>query len=288
MTPTTALAAVPRDESTLALPAAGFLDLRSLPDAIKAAEYFAKSELVPKNFFGKPADIVIAWQYGAEVGLSPMASLRYIAPINGKPGLYGDGFLAAIQKHPGYRGHKEWYDAETKTAHCVFRRRGPDGAISEHAASFSETDAKVAGLWGKQGPWTQYPKRQMQMRARGFSGRDAFADALGGVSLAEELMDVTDVETSTGTVEVAMPRRKSAAAEPTITKAEEDALSAAEEAAEQAAAAAALAARASQPAAEPAKPTAPAPSGFPNTGSDITGTAFTGIVKSVTVEREAE
>ena len=42
---------------------------------------------------------------------------------------------------------------------------------------------------GKQGPWTQYPKRMRQMRARAFALRDVFADILKGMPIAEELQD---------------------------------------------------------------------------------------------------
>src|SRR5690606_41914131 len=51
-------------------------------------------------------------------------------------------------------------------------------------------DAKTAGLVGKQGPWSQYPKRMRQMRARGFALRDMFADVLRGMPVAEDLQDM--------------------------------------------------------------------------------------------------
>jgi len=35
-------------------------------------------------------------------------------------------------------------------------------------------------LWGKGGPWTNYPRRMLQMRARALCIRDSFADALHG------------------------------------------------------------------------------------------------------------
>jgi hypothetical protein len=54
---------------------------------------------------------------------------------------------------------------------------------------FSVEDAKRAGLWGKQGPWTAYPKRMLSMRARGFAIRDCFADVLKGLITAEEAQD---------------------------------------------------------------------------------------------------
>ena len=55
--------------------------------------------------------------------------------------------------------------------------------------TFSYEDAKRAGLWGKQGPWTQYPQRMAQMRARSWAVRDAFPDLLRGISVYEEQQD---------------------------------------------------------------------------------------------------
>jgi hypothetical protein len=74
---------------------------------------------------------------------------------------------------------------EGDTAICVAKRRGRKPVT----AKFSVDDAKRAGLWGKQGPWTQYPKRMLQMRARGFALRDAFPDVLKGLITSEEAMD---------------------------------------------------------------------------------------------------
>ena len=55
--------------------------------------------------------------------------------------------------------------------------------------TFSQEDAKRANLWGKAGPWTAYPKRMLQMRARSFALRDSFPDALKGVGISEEVRD---------------------------------------------------------------------------------------------------
>ena len=55
---------------------------------------------------------------------------------------------------------------------------------------FSVANAKTARLWGKQGPWTQYPERMLAQRARGFALRDAFPDALKGIITREEAEDI--------------------------------------------------------------------------------------------------
>jgi hypothetical protein len=70
---------------------------------------------------------------------------------------------------------------------------------------FSVADAKKASLWGKSGPWSQYPRRMLQMRARGFALRDAFPDVLKGLVTAEEAFDYPQpivAETPRQTVEV--------------------------------------------------------------------------------------
>ena len=54
-------------------------------------------------------------------------------------------------------------------------------------------DAKKAGLWTKQGTWSQYPKRMLELRARSYALRGAYADALLGFHAREEVEDYTDV-----------------------------------------------------------------------------------------------
>ena len=158
----------------------------SFEQALKFCEYISKSELVPLPFRGKPADIFSAIQYGAEIGLGPMQSLRSIVVINGRPTLWGDTLLAKVQQHPDY----EWHDESESTevcGVCIIKRKGAPAFRS----AFSIEDAKRAGLWGKAGPWTQYPARMLKLRARGFALRDKFADAIGTVPMTEEVLDIT-------------------------------------------------------------------------------------------------
>lgn len=157
----------------------------NLKEAMEYATIIANSAMVPKSYQNKPGDILVAVQMGAELGLKPIQALQNIAVINSKPSVYGDALLALVQSHPSFEDIKEWFDEKTNTAFCSVKRKNQ----SEHTVSFSSEDATKAGLWGKTGPWSQYPKRMMQMRARGFALRDKFADALGGLITAEEAQD---------------------------------------------------------------------------------------------------
>lgn len=158
---------------------------KTFEEALKFSQIMAKSALVPKNYFGKPDDIFVAVQMGAEIGLKPMQSLQNIAVINGKPCIYGDACLALVKAHAAFEDIKEYYDEKIGTAYCEIKRKGQ----SWHKTSFSTEDAKKANLLGKPGPWTQYEKRMKQMRARGFNVRDTFPDALHGLITAEEAQD---------------------------------------------------------------------------------------------------
>jgi len=183
---------------------------RSFEEALKFADYVAKSDLVPKDYRGKPANILVAMQLGNEIGLPPLQSVQSIAVINGRPGLFGDGFLAVIMSHPDYEYHDEKIEGTGDARCAVFTIKRKGHPL--YTSRFSVADAKKAGLWDdrpkimgyKDGakqeidnpsPWYCYPERMLQMRARGFGGRDKFADALRGMKSAEELADYPDNKT---------------------------------------------------------------------------------------------
>ena len=165
----------------------GFLPT-TFTEAKQFAGELAASNLVPKAYANKPLDILVAIQWGNEIGLAPMQALQNISVINGKPSVYGDAAMALVQASPVCEGVEEFFEGEgtpNPVAVCIAHRRGRKPVT----ARFSVEDAKRAGLWNKMGPWTQYPKRMLQMRARGFALRDAFPDALKGLITTEEAQD---------------------------------------------------------------------------------------------------
>ena len=164
------------------------LALQSFDDAFRFGKLLADSEFAPKDFRGKAASCVLAVQHGAEVGLGPMQAIQSIAVINGRPSIWGDAALALVMASPVCEFVKETVDGdgEAMVATCVAKRRGYPEATT---VRFSMADAKRAGLAGKSGPWSQYPRRMLQLRARGFALRDCFPDVLKGLISAEEAQD---------------------------------------------------------------------------------------------------
>jgi hypothetical protein len=173
------------------LPAVFDFAPRSFDEAMQLADRLATSTMVPKAFVGNPGNILIAMQWGAEVGLKPLQSIQNIAVINGKPGLYGDAGKALLLDKGCQIEERDVQEVrETGIASCTITRKGRPPLTR----TFSIEDAQTAGLWGKEGPWRTYPYRQMAWRAFWFAARDGAADILRGMGGVEELRDLPPVE----------------------------------------------------------------------------------------------
>jgi hypothetical protein len=152
----------------------------TIDEVFRLANGIAKSGLAPKGM-STSEQVSIALMTGLELGLPPMQAIQRIAVVNGRPTLWGDALPALLWA----RGFKIEEEVSDDGARCTIIR--PDG--TKITRTFTEKDARKAGLWGKAGPWTQYPQRMLQMRARGFAARDGAADVLAGLYLAEEMQD---------------------------------------------------------------------------------------------------
>ena len=169
----------------------------SMDDLFRFAKAVAVSGLAPKGI-ETPEAIFVALEMGLEVGLPMMAALQNIAVINGRPAIWGDAQLAVVRSTGELALFEEWYEeggkrlprnpaafTDATAAVCRVQRSGYEPAET----AFSVADAKRANLWGKSGPWTQYPARMLKHRARSFALRDQFGDALRGLRTVEEVQD---------------------------------------------------------------------------------------------------
>ena len=164
------------------------VNLRSFDEMARFSQAILASGLAPKSF-ATPEAVMVAIQTGMEIGLKPMQALQGIAVINGRPTIWGDAALAIVRTHPAFADIQETFERgdndDSMMAKCTIERSNQTPVTR----TFSIADAKKAGLWAKSGPWTQYPKRMLQMRARAFAMRDAFPDALKGCQVREEVTD---------------------------------------------------------------------------------------------------
>lgn len=163
------------------------VEIRSMDDLARFAQMIADSGLAPKGL-QTPQAIAVAIELGLEVGLPPLSALQNVAVINGRPAIYGDAALALVRASGLLEVFDEYAEGsgDDRQAVCRVKRRGEHEIVS----TFSVRDAKTARLWGKAGPWTEYPERMLKFRARGFALRDGFPDVLRGFRTAEEAQDI--------------------------------------------------------------------------------------------------
>jgi len=166
---------------------------QDVEQVFRLATAIAKSGLAPSTM-KDPEKLVVAIMHGLEIGLPPMQAVQRIAVINGRPALWGDAVPALLWSR-GFKIEEGFADG---IATCTVIR--PDG--TRITRTFTEADAKKAGLMNKPGPWQQYPQRMLAMRARAYAARDGASDALSGLYVAEELADAPEL------IEAA-PKRKS-------------------------------------------------------------------------------
>lgn len=159
----------------------------TMDEAYRLGKAICAAGMAPRGM-ETPEKCMIAIMRGLEVGLTPMQAVDKIAIVNGRPTIWGDGAMALVRASGLCEYVRETIEGEgdKRVALCSAKRRGEAEPVLRR---FGVEDAKKASLWGKSGPWQQYPERMLQMRARAFALRDLFADVLGGLYLREEMED---------------------------------------------------------------------------------------------------
>jgi hypothetical protein len=149
----------------------------SLPDRLAYASALAKASLLPEQFRGKPADVLLAMEWGAALGMSGMQAINSIHVINGKPGLSANALAALVRQ----RGHRMRVigDEQSATA-SIWRRDDPE---FEYSVTWTVDMARKAGLIGGKGKenWDKHPMAMLKARAQTAVVRDACPELIIGL-----------------------------------------------------------------------------------------------------------
>lgn len=129
-----------------------------LTDRLKYAEALSGARLLPEHFRGKPADVLLAMEWGATLGMTPMQAINSIHVINGKPGLSANALAALVRRD----GHRMRVVGDDKTATAsIWRRDDPD---FEYRVTWTIDMAKRAGLLTGKDNWSKYPAAVVKAR----------------------------------------------------------------------------------------------------------------------------
>lgn len=166
------------------------VQLSSIDEAFRFAKAVVASGFAPRGM-EKPESVMIAIQLGMELGLTPMAALQNTAVINGRPAIYGDAALALVRASGLLVSYQEEEIGEAGKDTHGYKVTAQRQGFAAQSETFTVADAKQGKLWGKSGPWSDYPKRMLKFRARGFILRDQFGDVLKGLRTVEEARDIS-------------------------------------------------------------------------------------------------
>ncbi|MGD7788183.1 hypothetical protein ACQCX2_07645 [Propionibacteriaceae bacterium Y1700] len=181
------------------------IESSSLPDRMEYAKALAQASIIPKAFQQRPADVLVAIEYGNALGIAPIVALSEINVIQGTPSLSAS-LMAALAREAG---HKVRVSGDDKSATCtIVRKDDPD---FEHTATWDEAKARAAGLWGK-GHWGKDPGTMLQWRAISEAVRFACSEVLGGLRYTpEEVAEFTTSKPTVSQVKAEAPKAMTAA-----------------------------------------------------------------------------
>lgn len=169
-------------------------DLAAQMDWARAA---SSAAILPDAYRGKPADVMIAANLGASMGLSPAESLYRIAVIKGKPTASAELIAANVRK----AGHRLRVTGDDTTAVAsIWRADDPEFEFRE---TWTIERAAKMGLTGNDN-WKKQPGTMLKWRAITACARLACPEALYGVGYVPDEMDDSRPEPAVQTVAEAM------------------------------------------------------------------------------------
>ena len=154
---------------------------RTMSEAWKLAQTFHASGLLPRGIASPEAAFTII-ATGAELGLSPMASLRSIHIIEGKPVLSAALIAGIVQRRPDLCEGFVLVESSDTIATYETTRRGQ----APVRMSFTIEQAQRARLTDKDN-WKKYPHAMLRARASAELARAVYPDVVGGLYDPDEI-----------------------------------------------------------------------------------------------------
>ncbi|MFF9844656.1 hypothetical protein [Streptomyces sp. NPDC013740] len=143
------------------------------------AKAMAASDLLPRAYQGKPANLLWAISYGQTLGVAPLTAVQSIHVINGKPTASADLIAGLVRR----AGHKLRVNGDDRRAIAqIIRADDPDFTFE---AVWTIERAQSAKLTGKD-TWKNFPAAMLKARAITEVARAACSEILQGTIYTPE------------------------------------------------------------------------------------------------------
>ena len=153
----------------------------SLAAQMDYAKAMAASDLLPRPYQGKPANLLWAISYGQTLGVAPLTAVQSIHVINGKPTASADLIAGLVRR----AGHKLRVNGDDKRAVAqIIRADDPDFTFE---VVWTIERAQAAKLTSKD-TWKNFPAAMLKARAITEVARAACSEILQGTIYTPEEM----------------------------------------------------------------------------------------------------
>ncbi len=177
--------------------AVGLTDSQGFELAQRAAKLLAASTLVPKEYQGNLPNCVIALNMSSRVGADPLMVMQNLVIVHGKPTWSAQFLIATVNTCGRFSALRYEFFGEVGTDGWGCRAWAVEKATGEKLVGTDVTlaIAKAEGWFGKNGSkWKSIPQQMLMYRAASWWTR-AYAPELSmGLSTADEMADIIDVD----------------------------------------------------------------------------------------------
>lgn len=150
------------------------------------ANALSQAQLLPATFKGRPADVLVAMDWGESLGLTPMQAMQSIHVVHGRPGLSSQAKQGLAVK----AGHRIRVSGDDQTATARLWRT--DDPEYPYESTWTIPMAKRAGLIKKDSAWESYPHVMLRRRAVADVVEQACPELLLGLATADLDVDWPD------------------------------------------------------------------------------------------------
>lgn len=169
-----------------------YSDVTTYNQYMKMAECLSKTELLPAQYRGKPADCLIIIDVARQIGASPLFVAQNMYVIKGSPS-WSAQYSASVIK-TNFTNVKVELQGEGLKRGCRIIATDKNGNLCEGTRVTIEM-AKQEGWFSKTGSkWQTMPDQMLIYRAYSFFARAYCPDKLLGIHDEFENLDITKIE----------------------------------------------------------------------------------------------
>jgi hypothetical protein len=154
---------------------------RTIDEVRTLATMLSKSSLLPPDLRGKEADVAVSILAGQELGMPPMAAIRGVHVVKGKPVLSADAMVGVVLG----RGIAKYFRCVDESPESVTYETLRNGDPEPQRMSWTMEDARRAHLAGGDN-WKKYPRAMLKARCKAALARDVYPDVLAGCYTDDE------------------------------------------------------------------------------------------------------